>query len=78
MVLSVPMNPSAAVVTWVSATITLIFALRARSMTLLSAEDEFGASTIPSTPREMEFSTSCTCSFTSVSDVGPKSETVSP
>jgi hypothetical protein len=52
--------------------------LRARSMTLLSASEEFGATTIASAPREIEFSTSCTCWLTSVSDVGPNRPTLTP
>ena len=76
--LSVPMKPSAGVVTAVSARTTLMPALRARLIALLSASDEFGARTIASAPREIEFSTSWTCSLTSVSEVGPKSPTFTP
>ena len=76
--LSVPMKPSASVVTAVSATITLVPPLRARSITLLSASEEFGATTIASAPREIEFSTSWTCWLTSVSEVGPKRPTSTP
>ena len=76
--LSVPMKPSWSVVTAVSATITLVPPLRARSITLLSASDEFGAITIASAPREIEFSTSWTCWLTSVSEVGPNRPTSTP
>ncbi len=76
--LSVPMKPSAGVVTAVSAMITFLPAWRARLITLLSASEELGASTIASAPREIEFSTSWTCSLTSVSDVGPNSPTLTP
>jgi hypothetical protein len=76
--LSVPMNPSVGVVTDVSATMTFVPPSRARLMTLFSASDEFGASTIASAPREIEFSTSWTCSLTSVSDVGPNRPTFRP
>ena len=76
--LSVPMKPSAGVVTAVSARTILIPAERARLIALLSALEEFGASTIASAPREIEFSTSWTCSLTSVSDVGPKRPTFRP
>ena len=76
--LSVPMKPSVGVVTFVSAVITLIPAERARLIALLSASEEFEASTIASTPREIEFSTSCTCWLTSVSDVGPNRPTLTP
>ena len=76
--LSVPMKPSTSVVTAVSAVMTLIPALRARLMALLSALDEFDASTMASAPREIEFSMSWTCWLMSVSEVGPKSPTLRP
>ena len=76
--LSVPMKPSDAVVTAVSTVMTLIPAARARSMAELRADDELGAMTMPATPREIEFSTSCTCSSMLVSDVGPKVLTDKP
>ena len=76
--LFVPMCPSMAAVTLVSAVMTLIPALRAASMDALSASLELGAMTIALTPRETEFSTSCTCPAMSVSDVGPNVPTVTP
>ena len=72
------MNPSLSVVTAVSAMITFVPDLRARLMTLSSASDELGASTIASTPREIAFSTSWTCDPMSVSEVGPKRPTLTP
>jgi hypothetical protein len=76
--LSVPMKPSTSVVTAVSAVMTLMPAWRARLIALLSALDEFDASTIASAPREIEFSMSWTCWLMSVSEVGPKSPTLRP
>ena len=76
--LSVPMKPSIGVVTCVSAVMTLMPAERARLIALLSASDELDASTIASTPREIEFSTSWTCWLTSVSEVGPNRPTLMP
>ena len=76
--LFVPMCPSMAAVTLVSAVMTLIPALRAASMLAFSASLELGAMTIALTPRETEFSTSCTCPAMSVSDVGPNVPTVTP
>ena len=76
--LSVPMKPSFSVVTAVSTVMTLMPALRARSIALLSASEEFAASTIASALREIEFSISWTCCGTSDSDVGPKRPTLRP
>jgi hypothetical protein len=76
--LSVPMKPSESVVTAVSTTMTFVPLWRARLIALFSASDELGASTTASVPREIEFSISCTCSLTSVSDAGPKSPTPTP
>jgi hypothetical protein len=78
LVLSVPMNPSESVVTRVSTEMTLMPAARARSMAEFRAEEELAAITSPSTPREIEFSTSWTCSSMLVSEVGPKVETPRP
>ena len=78
LMLSVPMKPSVSVVTAVSTTITLMPALRARLMAALSASDEFGARTMASAPRMIEFSISWTCWLTSVSEVGPKRPTLRP
>ena len=72
------MKPSESVVTRVSTVITLRPAARARSIAELRADEELGAITMPSTPREIEFSTSCTCSSMLVSEVGPKVETPRP
>ena len=72
------MKPSDSVVTAVSTVMTLMSASRARLIAEFSASLEFGARTIASTPREIEFSMSWTCWLTSVSDVGPKSPTLMP